>query len=62
MKLWEGNVFTGVCQSFCSQIGGGGWEEVSLVRPMSFSEDGYVQDSGTPPIHGPGVLQDTIDK
>ena len=33
-KLWEGNVFTGVCQSFCPQ---GVW--VSLV-PCSLMEEG----------------------
>ena len=26
-KLWEGNIFTPVCQSFCSLGGGRGWQK-----------------------------------
>ena len=49
-KLREGNVFTGVCQSFCSQGGGVG----SYVG----AEGGY----SAPGHMGPGILRGTVNK
>ena len=33
-KLWEGNVFTGACQLFCSQVRGG-WVSLALSGKVS---------------------------
>ena len=54
VKLWEGNVFTGICLST------GGWEV--LTPQGGYSPHPQVGIHPHPKICGPGILRDKDDK
>ena len=47
MKLWEGNVFTPVCQSFCSRGGGGEVSQHAMDRDVCIPACNGVSASGS---------------